>query len=119
MLYIVLILAVIFLWFFFGSNNGSTSEYNISIFEQDLEAANPHEQPYQMHLRVNNSYLAGKKLIQISEFLNRDMVCSRLIHDGQIIIPNRKRNIFARLFNPSLAHKMLFLSDTPLLVIPI
>ncbi len=36
-----------------------------------------------------------------------------------IIIPNRKRNIFARLFNPSLAHKMLFLSDTPLLVIPI
>lgn len=39
MLYIVLILAVIFLWFFFGSNNGSTSEYNISIFEQDLAAS--------------------------------------------------------------------------------
>lgn len=39
MLYIVLILTVIFLWFFFGSNNGSTSEYNISIFEQDLAAS--------------------------------------------------------------------------------
>ena len=39
MLYIVLILAVIFLWFFFGSNSGSTSEYNISIFEQDLAAS--------------------------------------------------------------------------------
>ena len=39
MLYIVLILTVIFLWFFFGSNNGSTSEYNISIFEQDLTAS--------------------------------------------------------------------------------
>ena len=38
-LYIVLILAVIFLWFFFGSNSGSTSEYNISIFEQDLAAS--------------------------------------------------------------------------------
>lgn len=38
-LYIVLILAVIFLWFFFGSNNGSTSDYNISIFEQDLAAS--------------------------------------------------------------------------------
>lgn len=38
-LYIVLILTVIFLWFFFGSNNGSTSEYNISIFEQDLAAS--------------------------------------------------------------------------------
>ena len=39
MLYIVLILAVIFLWFFFGSNSGSTSDYNISIFEQDLAAS--------------------------------------------------------------------------------
>ena len=39
MLYIVLILAVIFLWFFFGSGNGSTSDYNISIFEQDLAAS--------------------------------------------------------------------------------
>ena len=38
-LYIVLILAVIFLWFFFGSNNGSTSDYNISVFEQDLAAS--------------------------------------------------------------------------------
>ena len=38
-LYIVLILGVIFLWFFFGSNSGSTSDYNISIFEQDLAAS--------------------------------------------------------------------------------
>ena len=38
-LYIVLILAVIFLWFLFGSNSGSTSDYNISIFEQDLAAS--------------------------------------------------------------------------------
>ena len=38
-LYIGLILVVIFLWFFFGSNNGSTSDYNISIFEQDLAAS--------------------------------------------------------------------------------
>lgn len=36
-----------------------------------------------------------------------------------IIIPNKKKNIFARLFNPSIAHKMLFHTDTPMLVIPI
>lgn len=36
-----------------------------------------------------------------------------------IIIPNKKRNIFARLFNPSIAHKMLFHSDTPMLVVPV
>lgn len=38
-LYVVLILAVIFLWFFFGSNSGGASDYNISIFEQDLAAS--------------------------------------------------------------------------------
>ena len=35
-----------------------------------------------------------------------------------LTMTTRKRNIFARLFNPSIAHKMLFHADTPLLVIP-
>lgn len=56
---------------------------------QALEAENPHEKPFQMHLKVSNNYLAGKKLLQVTEFLNRDMVCSRLLHNGEIIIPNR------------------------------
>ena len=42
-----------------------------------------------MHLKVANSYLAGRTLMQISEFLNRDFVCSRYLHDGQVSIPNR------------------------------
>ena len=53
------------------------------------EEANPHAKPHIMHLRVNNSYLAGRTLKQISEFLNRDMVCTRLLHDGKVIIPKR------------------------------
>ena len=36
-----------------------------------------------------------------------------------IVIPNKKTNIFARLFNPSIAHRVLFSSDTPLLAVPI
>ena len=36
---------------------------------QALENENPHEKPFSMHLKVSNSYLAGKKLQQISEFL--------------------------------------------------
>ncbi len=36
-----------------------------------------------------------------------------------ILIPNKKRNIFARLFSPSVAHKMVFYSDIPLFVVPI
>ena len=36
-----------------------------------------------------------------------------------IVIPNKKKNIFSRLFRPSMAHKMLFHSDTAMLVVPV
>ena len=56
---------------------------------QAQENENPHEKPYQMRLKVENSYLNGKNLRQVSEFLNRDFVCSRMLHNGEISIPNR------------------------------
>lgn len=62
-------------------------------FLEDEEAENPHAKPHQMHLRVNNSYLAGRTLKEISEFLNRDIVCSRLQHEEQMLIPN-SRTVF-------------------------
>ena len=52
------------------------------------------------------------------DFLNS---VEKFIRDEKIDIltmTTRKRNIFARLFNPSIARKMLFHADTPLLVIP-
>ena len=55
----------------------------------DAEAENPHEKPHQMVLRVSNEYIAGRTLMQISEFLGRDIVCTRLLHEGSIEIPNR------------------------------
>jgi len=42
------------------------------------------------------------------------------VKDRQIdvlTVTQQKRNVFARLFNPGLAHKMVFHSDTPLLVL--
>ena len=36
-----------------------------------------------------------------------------------IVVPNKKKNIFARLFNPTLAHKLLFHSDIPMMSIPV
>ena len=36
-----------------------------------------------------------------------------------IVVPNKKKNIFARFFNPSLAHRLLFHSDIPMMVIPV
>ena len=36
-----------------------------------------------------------------------------------IFIPNKKRNIFARLYSPSVAHRIVFHTDVPLLVAPV
>lgn len=35
-----------------------------------------------------------------------------------LIVPNRRRNIFQRLFNPSVAHRLLFEKDVPMLALP-
>lgn len=36
-----------------------------------------------------------------------------------LIVPNKKKNILSRLFNPSIAHKLLFERDMPLLALPV
>ena len=56
---------------------------------EDADAEDTHVKPHQMHLQVTNSYLAGRTILQIHDFLNRDFVCSRLLHDGHVTIPNR------------------------------
>lgn len=55
----------------------------------DDTAENMRVKPHMMHLQVTNSYLAGRTLLQIHEFLNRDFVCSRILHNGHVSIPNR------------------------------
>lgn len=35
-----------------------------------------------------------------------------------LVVPNRHKNIFSRLFNPGIAHRMIFKSDMPMLVVP-
>lgn len=56
---------------------------------KQAEAENPHEKPHQLHLKVRNKYIAGRSLMQISEFLNRDIVCTRILHEGNVLTPNR------------------------------
>lgn len=36
-----------------------------------------------------------------------------------IAVPNKKKSILARLFNPGIAHRLLFHSDIPMMVIPV
>lgn len=54
-----------------------------------LYAENPHVRPHKMTLSVANIALSGKKLYQVKEFLGRDFVCSRSLHEGHVSIPNR------------------------------
>lgn len=57
------------------------------------EAENPQAKPHQMHLKVNNAYLSGRTVAEISDFLNRDVVFSRLFKNSEYSIPN-SRTVF-------------------------
>lgn len=54
--------------------------------ENENEAVKPHF----MNIKVENGYLEGKTIAQVHEFLNRDFVCSRLLHDGHVVTPTGK-----------------------------
>ena len=53
------------------------------------ETTSADKKPYKMHLEVSNKYLEGKTLLQVHEFLQRDFVVSRIVHEGELYIPNR------------------------------
>ena len=53
------------------------------------EGVKANQKPYKMHLEVSNKYLEGKTLLQVHDFLNRDFVVSRIVHEGELSIPNR------------------------------
>lgn len=57
-------------------------------------AENPHVKPHKMTLRVNNAALNGKNLKQVREFLGREFVCSRALHEGHVSIPTRKTVLY-------------------------
>lgn len=58
--------------------------------EQQLaleEEENTSVKPHMMHLKVTNSYLEDRTLAQVHEFLNRDFVCTRILHEGHVTMP--------------------------------
>lgn len=72
---------------------GATIAINIKLEKEEEELAKEEEdnddvKPHFMDLEVTNLYLEGKTLAQVHNFLNRDFVCSRILHDGHVSIPN-------------------------------
>ena len=58
--------------------------------EAELEqqsAADAYKKPHRFHVEVSNKYLEGKTLLQVHNFLNRDFVCTRILHNGHVSIP--------------------------------
>ena len=54
-----------------------------------MEETSKDKKPYKLQLEVTNKYLEGKTLLQVHDFLNRDFVCSRIMQNGELSIPNR------------------------------
>jgi len=63
-------------------------EHEEAVLEEQA-GANVNQKPHHMHLEVTNKYLEGKTVLQVHNFLNRDFVVSRILHDGHVSIPNR------------------------------
>ncbi len=53
------------------------------------QADNATVKPHQMTLEIMNPALAGRTLYQVSQFLGRNFVVSRILSDGHVSIPNR------------------------------
>lgn len=46
--------------------------------------------PHLMHLEVINPSMDGKTILQVRNYLGRDFVCSRLLHQGHVIVPTKE-----------------------------
>lgn len=67
--------------------------FGIKLEKEEEELAKEEEdnddvKPHFMDLEVTNLYLEGKTLAQVHNILNHDFVCSRILHDGHVSIPN-------------------------------
>ena len=55
--------------------------------ELEEQEVNDATKPHLMHLIVENQFLAGHTMLEIHDFMKRDFVCSRILRNGQLIIP--------------------------------
>ena len=57
---------------------------------ENVDDKNAHMKPAAFSVEVHNESIVGKSLLQIHQFLGRDFICSRIMHEGHIIIPTAK-----------------------------
>lgn len=74
-----------------------------------LEYCRTHYSGYEFSVKSVRTHLVFDDLDAIAGENPFDLIC----------LPNKHKNVFARVFNPSLAHKILFRADIPMMVIPV
>jgi nucleotide-binding universal stress UspA family protein len=76
-----------------------------------LERVRRYFEDFYPEMEFNIEYISEEDLLRDAD---------KIISENNIdvlVLTTHKRNVFARLFNPSLAHRVVFHSDTPLLII--
>ncbi len=53
------------------------------------EVVDTSQKPMRQYIDMQNERLAGKTIIELRRLINREFICSRLMHDGQVVTPHR------------------------------
>ena len=54
-----------------------------------LEQADTSQKPMRQYIEMQNERLDGKTIIELRRLINREFICSRLLHDGVVVTPHR------------------------------
>ena len=54
----------------------------------NLEQADTSQKPKRQYIEMQNERLDGKTIIELRRLINREFICSRLLHDGVVITPH-------------------------------
>lgn len=49
--------------------------------------------PHLMTVKVFNPAIAGKTILQVRGFIGRDFVCSRMLHEGHVVVPTKETQL--------------------------
>ena len=53
-----------------------------------LEQADTSQKPKRQYIEMQNERLEGKTIVELRRLINREFICSRLLHDGVVITPH-------------------------------
>jgi Predicted permease len=55
----------------------------------NLEQADTSQKPKRQYIEMQNDRLAGRTVVELRRLMNREFICSRLMHDGKVETPHR------------------------------